>query len=596
MAKIPEAYRQSFGGGIVRPSGGADFAAIAEAGAPFNMAANALDKLGAIKSREDTVKAAEYNSQVNLDFNRQFDAALKSPEVQQNPELAFEAIPNIAKSIQGSESFQSQPKAVQSAVRQSMASLQTQLGHKALEYQNTQLFQNTITGLNNIQGNYELMALETNADLDTILQDYTASVAAATKSGAMTLNEAEAQVKAGAGAITAYRAEQYISNKDLAGALKFVNDEDNQSLLGAKRVEALNQRIENKRASLVAQQEKLEKLKQTDFIKFLEITDSESLPPINFAENSTLGDALDNRAEFLDRKKQQYNVQTNIPVLTNTERTQMVNLFESTNPRTAAIQLYGMVSKLSEPQQSLLAQSFLSQKSTENHPEFAAAISLANEDPSTSQAILTGAQALKNKVVRMPSESEFITEITEELDGAIMQPQYQKLINESIRAVYASSVYGDEGQQKSSEISGSLVGESVKKIVGTPVSVNGKTTLSFRGENGEFLDKGDFRDAFEDIDENMLNEFGGLPRFENGDVVPLDEIKDEASLVVAGNGQYFLQFQLGEYLVNEDGSPYILDLKGIYDEQTKRAKTLKNTFEGITKKKTLTPDDLKAAP
>ena len=250
MARIPQAQRRIFNTTItnVDPTSPAAIGAAAAAGqAVAQVASTVGNQLRIQRERELTVQAAEFNSRFTLQAHQQAQSIFSREDVQRNPSLATQEVGKITQGMLQSDEFNSQPQRVQQAIRIKAASLNQQLGQRALKFQNDQTFNNTVNSFNKTLGNFELQALDGSVPLSDILKSNAALHAAAVKGGSMPLAKAEASLMKSNQSITMFSFNRLIANKDFDGAQDFIDDEDTRELLGSKNVLKAQNTINEKR-------------------------------------------------------------------------------------------------------------------------------------------------------------------------------------------------------------------------------------------------------------------------------------------------------------------------------------------------------------
>lgn len=573
MARIPEAQRQTFASGIERPQLGADLAAIDRVAAPAQAIAQTGKKVTNVlaKARLQQVAAegAEYNSQLNLQFQQRFSQAVKSPEVQKNPALARNVVNRIADDLINTQEFKDKPGLVQTFARRSMAGLRTQYNMKAINFENAQAFNNVITSLNKTQDNFELQALDSDTDLNDLLRRYTASVSANVKSGALSINQGEAQILAGAKTITANRFQRFINQKDLAGAQAFISDDVVKEHLGADGLNSAIQTIERKRRLNASMSNKLARQSITNPWKYVGSVDSESTPPISLSDPADLSESLDNRLGYVNRKNQQYNIK--LPILNEEEELAITNVLEKTPAKEATTLLNQLTSNMTDEQQSLIGQQIFKKNNA-----FGVAIAIADDDPVTARDVLNGAKVIKGKSVVMPPNSQITGYVNDYLSNSIQQPQYRQAIVQGVKNLYADEIF--KNNDTTGAASKTKVVDMAKRLLGDQIEINDGLTFGFRKNDGNFIEEDDFLDAFDDLNERELQkQMGDVPRDINGQPLPIDELKEYAQLMLVGDGKYLIQL-LDEYAVDKKGRPYILDMKKIYEANPRQSKGFFNAL------------------
>ena len=119
--RVPRAIRRNFESGVVRPQSAPDMSFI---GAPYRAVADALEKFGdvTVKKQEDEnfTKAAEYTSRLRVQYNRELDNSLNSPEYQDDPDKAKKLPKTISDNIMNSDEFKGHNQGIQKLVRHNL--------------------------------------------------------------------------------------------------------------------------------------------------------------------------------------------------------------------------------------------------------------------------------------------------------------------------------------------------------------------------------------------------------------------------------------------------------------------------------------------
>ena len=556
MARIPEAQRRIFNQTIVGPNLGAIGAAQAGFTGIAQGANQIVETLGRQREQELTAQGAEFGSRLTLQFQEQFSNVVKRPDIQKDPKLASMEVNRIADTLMGSDEFRNQPQAVQNLGRRRLSQLKQSFGAKALIFQNDQSFQNTIGALNQTQNNFELQALTSDTSINDLLKGYTAAVTASTASGALTLNQGEEQVLEGAKSITLNRAQRLINEGDLEAAQAFIQDKEIQEHLGADGVQRVQDTIERKQRLRLAQKAKANEQRFTNPWKFVEQADTERAPAISL-NPQTLSDDIDNRMEYIARKNQQFGL--DLPLFNDSEKKLFISTLDKANPEQAAALLNQITSSLPNNQQNLIAGQIF-----EDRPTLGVAVAVADDDPLLAESLLSGQRIIKQKLIKMPKESEIKGFVNEQIVPVISDGQQQLLasIQQAVLSIYADEIL--KANDNTGVTQSSIVEDALEKLVGPVIEINDVETLGFRKANGQFIDEDQFQDFFDDITEEQLNaSLNDVPRDIKGNPIPLSEVKDQGELVLVGQGQYVIRL-FDELAVDKNGAPYILDLRKMF--------------------------------
>jgi len=308
MARIPQFQRQIFASGVIAPTPGAirlQNINIAQAGfqqlaKTSGVVANALFKQ---QEQQATAEATEFNSRISLQFQQQFDQSIRKPEVQQNPGLATKEVGNIASDIVSSDEFKEQSGFVQSLTRRNVNNLKLKFGGQALKYVNTQSFNNSITALNRTQSNIEIESLRSDASIEDLSRKFTATVAANTKSGLISLNQGEKIIMQGVSSIVRNKVQRLTDQKDFEGALDLVTGGQFDDFLPAEQQVKLQRNIRQsaeRDERQAAQQLKVKQEKQS-FEFFNQIINREAVTTDTVADAVRIGKIDASQGEKLQK-------------------------------------------------------------------------------------------------------------------------------------------------------------------------------------------------------------------------------------------------------------------------------------------------------
>ena len=552
MPRITQAQRQIFNTQIQ----GANLAAIGQAQAGLAGAQRAtaavFDTLAKSREQELTAQSAEFNSGLNLQFHERFNNVIRSQNVQRNPSLARSEVSRIAQSLITSNEFKNQPQLVQGLARRNIARLQQSFNARAINFENEQSFRNTVTALNKTQSNFELQALTTDTDINQLLQNYTATVTASAKSGALTINQAEAQIQEAASSIVANRAQQFINNNEIDAAKEFIADKAIQEHLGARGLQSIQSAISRRETLNRNKQSKLNRLRSTNPWKLVQQIDTEPVPEIDLTNTQQLAENLDERLAYIQRKNRQYGI--DLPLLSDLEKDSFIGVLDRTSAQGAAAVLNQAMSNIPDAQQDLLAQQIF-----EDEPAMGVAISVADDDAKLAQSLLNGRDVIKKKLIRLPSELDINEAVNQQLAGAVQQPGFRNAIQQAVRSAYADRVFTDN--DNSGLIQPDVLKQQMDRLIGPLIQVNGVNIVGFRKQDGKFINQQEFDDLYNSItSEKLSSSLGDVPRDLRGNALPIDDVLKNAELIVIGNGQYVLNL-FDEFAVNRRGEPYILDMR-----------------------------------
>lgn len=559
MATIPEAHRRFFSSGIVEP----DFGAVAAAQRQSAGLSGLADKILERRDQELVAQAAEFNSRISLQFEERFTSALKSGSVRGNPSSARSVGNQIIDNIQNSDEFKSAPRIVQLSARKQLAQLRLSAGKRAISYAHSQSLSNVASSLNKAQENIETQAYTTDTPLNDLLKKSAAIAASAQKSGVLSSASAEKHLNKSASKIIENRTKRYLKEGDLDGASEFASDPTVKEYLGPIKSDELIAEIDGKKRLLLLREQKLEKLKTTNPWQYLGETDTETPPDINLASPENLADQFDDRVQFIERKQKERGV--NLPLLNEGEENQIITTIDSVGPTTGAVLLNQVTTKIPDETQGKLAEQVM-QKS----PVLGAAIAIADQDQQTAKALLNGERVKKGKLIRLPPAGDLTDEVNSYIGTIINQPKFRAVAMEAVSSLYADAVFNEN--DNSGAIQSKIVKKSIEKLLGPIVEFNDTEIFSFRKPDGKFLSEDDFEDFVDDIDDaDILLAQGDMPRDVTGKGVHFSDIRDNANLLVVGDGKYLITM-FDEVALDKNGDVYILDLQALYEKREEIAR------------------------
>ena len=91
---------------------------------------------------------------------------------------------------------------------------------------------------------------------------------------------------------------------------------------------------------------------------------------------------------------------------------------------------------------------------------------------------------------------------------------------------------------------------------------NGSKVLPFRIDNGQWIEKGQFERALDQVDNNVLEQTQGSGFFDNqGRQLDAQDVLDYATLETVGDGRYLVRIGDAYVVQRQDGTNYEIDMK-----------------------------------
>lgn len=333
------------------------------------------------------------------------------------------------------------------------------------------------------------------------------------------------------------------------------------NIIDAKGIEGIEKDIKASREKKLKLQDdlinKAQKLRLTDPWGFVKKFDSDPTPEVDFADISNSAETLQDRIEFVNKKNSEYGIQ--IPILDDLETKSFINDLEVSTPEESSRYLNALGKNITDEQKIRLARDIFKENKS-----IGLAVSISDEDPRTAADIIAGNKAIKDKVLTMPSSNALRTRFLTTVGKAIVQQDYRQAGIEAVTSVYANKAVLNNVNDTS--VDRNLLKESIKQVFGDIIKVNDSRITGFRKADGQFISEDDFEDFFDGLDrDKIMNVQGDMPRLANGTELNIESLKD-ADLVVVGDGLYTVNL-FDEFAVDKQGNPFVLNLKGIYNQQ-----------------------------
>jgi len=370
--------------------------------------------------------------------------------------------------------------------------------------------------------------------------------------------------------------EANLVNGDIGQAKSMIKDQRIIDALGTKGILRARKQIKNAEDAQRRKAESLNSLKFTNSWKFLEKTgDVAQLKQLNFADP---GSFL-KRESFLEDMSEKYPGLdlSNTPIHP-AEVQGLQNFVRDKNDIDLNNFIGDIDRTLSDDQIGRFAKQLFPKD-----PAIGAAIQVSGQDPEQSLLILKGSKRLQSKSLEINTAS-IDTAIDQELLNVIDNNQARNLMKEAVKAHLVETVYQGGGDLKEDFKGSDLVTQSVDAILGPKITLDDSNVVSgglrsFRGADGKFLDNDQVNELFEKLTpENMRENLERYPVLLNGERdLDVTRFGDRMIFQTVGDGKYSaLDTETGSYIEDQNGDPFVLDLKQFYNSQDNKPSALIN--------------------
>lgn len=325
-----------------------------------------------------------------------------------------------------------------------------------------------------------------------------------------------------------------------------------------------NRLINEMEADIRARKAKVENLgilKYKKPYKYLEkVGDMGGISPVSFGDREGF-ESIVERGKWRDEKNQKHGIE--LPFLMEEEVLALRQSFLQRNPDNQVQFLEGMSSSMPREYYSEISQELFKKE-----PAVGVAMVIAPEDGAVAKELVQGHKLISEKAIKLPPRNIFLEAFNSQTGQSIQDPNLRSNTVDAVMAIYAQE--SDRIGEASSDLDEDRMGDAIKKIIGEPVDINDKKTLSFRSSRdgdpnqGKFLDSDEFEELWDDVSVNDIRSVqDDVPRIANGSEVNLDKTKRRADLVAVGDGIYVMRVDT-QFLVDKSGKPFELNLKEIH--------------------------------
>lgn len=182
------------------------------------------------------------------------------------------------------------------------------------------------------------------------------------------------------------------------------------------------------------------------------------------------------------------------------------------------------------------------------------------DDIETRRRIFQGERILKLEKPEM-DDAVMKQAIMDEIDPMTNNPRFTASAVEAVQSYYVARA-AEKGVALG-EINSDIMDEAITKIYGPRVDISFIGTnkiFSFKGDDGQYVPEDDIYDMFNDITDGDLQSLFGKPLTgAMGETVTAQDIKDNAKIFSAGDGEYNINFPLIGDLYDDKGNLVTID-------------------------------------
>lgn len=364
----------------------------------------------------------------------------------------------------------------------------------------------------------------------------------------------------------ATRAESYNMTDQATALRKYANIQDTVSTFAKKSM--VDQTAELKAVGVEIQNGSMDKVDEYSALMKVYETKQKMLtggqawdyyasqgivsPPskMNFADPASMA------ASMKDRRAGIAMVQDlegfSLPLMTKSEITEFKGVVDSMDPKIAGSVISNMGNTLDVDERRTLAQAF-----GQTSPLIAAAL---NQPPDVAQGIMAGA-ATKGEV----SAEKVRQAVNNEINGMVFEPEAVEGVQSAVFAYYKnlSLKAGDTNAEPDED----RIKQAITDVVGKPaeISVDGTPSKIFlyRDEAGSYVSPYEIEDTLSSATDQSLQKSAGTTPMVNGTPVTAKEIREKASFVTSGDGEYMAIIPDLGYIQDDKGQPFIFNVRKI---------------------------------
>lgn len=357
-------------------------------------------------------------------------------------------------------------------------------------------------------------------------------------------------------------------NGNIGEAKKMISDDRFKEALGAKGILRAKSQVKRFEEAQAKKLESINKHKNTNNWKYLEkVGETRGLAPLDF--NNPI--SFLKREEFIAEMKDKHGVDISNQPISPQEIKGLQDFVISANDDELSGMLANLDANLTDESKSVFTTQLFPKS-----PALGAALQLASEDPETSKDILSGFKRINSKSLEIKSAG-LEKEIDSQLLSIIDDDTQRNLMKEAIKAHAVETVFKEGGSLQDDVVDPDIVEQSINSVIG-PV-LKGETgyfrddsfitgpsgVVSFRGDDGKFLNEGEFSELFDSLNvQNIDLYMDSKPTDGSGNTIDLAEFSSRFIVKTVGDGAYELSLPDGSVLGDQNGQPFILDLKSYY--------------------------------
>jgi len=343
---------------------------------------------------------------------------------------------------------------------------------------------------------------------------------------------------------------------NIEAAEKLLESKQYDEDLGAGGVEKIKKEILREKASRKTKKENLERLKYSDSWKYLQkIGDIAGYTPLDMSDPESLPQKFEQRAKYIEGVEKRHKF-AEIPMMPKEEQLMFMQYLTTGSIEEKHERLQAIEQSLTGDQYQRFTKQIFSKSK-----ELGMAMAYAIDDPELSKDIISGHRIMKSKTVDA-DEATLKSSFSTALKESIPDVETKDSLYQAVKA-YAVSKAHERG---SSVVDSEDIEKGIERLTGPLVEINGRNTLSFRSGGKIFTDLEDFYED-EITKEEIEIMHKDLPRDSTGSFIDIDDIKDDYSLELRGDGVYALKDPSGDHAADKNGDVFLLDIKSIYEKR-----------------------------
>lgn len=305
------------------------------------------------------------------------------------------------------------------------------------------------------------------------------------------------------------------------------------------------------------------------------VGDSAAVKPIDLGQNAA--QSFKDRMEAITDLNQKHGI--NLPFVSDREAQAISEKIMSMPPAQAVEQMSNLDSSVSDD----LFKAKFGQAVFKQEPAMASAMMMAADAPMDARKIMGGLNKLREvdgkAAIRPPSTADTERAFDAYLGNAIEDPAARRGMRQAVVAHMVQSMF-ENNRADFDQLDESAFRSSAHAVLGPQIRLNGRSSLSFRGKDGAFVEEDEFMDligAMTDSDIEAIQK--DVPRTMGGEPINFKKSRDRINLVPSGDGLYLIKMD-GGWAWDRNKNPFELNLKGIHRDRNPYLRTRKDPGMG----------------